>query len=153
MGQAAEGVLAPSTRSANGMLMNMMMMSDENHRDIYISTVAVPPPGRCAACREASRAHPGERLGTLGCRLGCRLPPCPEATSEPVWHVLTAGDPSAQCLRHGFMLHTKYQVVYPFPTFQPAFQLKKDQVVLLNTSYSLVACAVSVHSAGRPPRV
>lgn len=63
---------------------------------------------------------------------------------------LAAGDPSAQCLRHGFMLHTKYQVVYPFPTFQPAFQLKKDQVVLLNTSYSLVACAVSVHSAGRP---
>nr|XP_008540391.1 PREDICTED: DDB1- and CUL4-associated factor 15 [Equus przewalskii] len=107
-----------NTRSANGMLMNMMMMSDENHRDIYISTVAVPPPGRCAACREASRAHPG--------------------------------DASAQCLRHGFMLHTKYQVVYPFPTFQPAFQLKKDQVVLLNTSYSLVACAVSVHSAGRP---
>nr|XP_060486443.1 DDB1- and CUL4-associated factor 15 [Panthera onca] len=105
-----------NTRSANGMLMNMMMMSDENHRDIYISTVAVPSPGRCAACREASRAHPG--------------------------------DPSAQCLRHGFMLHTKYQVVYPFPTFQPAFQLKKDQVVLLNTSYSLVACAVSVHSAG-----
>lgn len=49
------------------------------------------------------------------------------------------------------MLHTKYQVVYPFPTFQPAFQLKKDQVVLLNTSYSLVACAVSVHSAGRLP--
>lgn len=48
------------------------------------------------------------------------------------------------------MLHTKYQVVYPFPTFQPAFQLKKDQVVLLNTSYSLVACAVSVHVAGRP---
>ena len=64
---------------------------------------------------------------------------------------VAAGDPSAQCLRHGFMLHTKYQVVYPFPTFQPAFQLKKDQVVLLNTSYSLVACAVSVHSAGRPP--
>lgn len=62
---------------------------------------------------------------------------------------IAAGDPSAQCLRHGFMLHTKYQVVYPFPTFQPAFQLKKDQVVLLNTSYSLVACAVSAHSAGR----
>ncbi|XP_049644474.1 DDB1- and CUL4-associated factor 15 [Suncus etruscus] len=105
-----------NTRSANGMLMNMMMMSDENHRDIYISTVAVPPAGRCAACQDASLAHPGE--------------------------------PGAQCLRHGFMLHTKYQVVYPFPTFQPAFQLKKDQVVLLNTSYSLVACAVSVHSAG-----
>ncbi|KAM4888040.1 DDB1- and CUL4-associated factor 15 [Thomomys bottae] len=105
-----------NTRSANGMLLNMMMMSDENHRDIYVSTVAVPPAGRCAACQEASRANPG--------------------------------DPSAHCLQHGFMLHTKYQVVYPFPTFQPAFQLKKDHVVLLNTSYSLVACAVSVHTAG-----
>ncbi|XP_076977746.1 DDB1- and CUL4-associated factor 15 isoform X2 [Tamandua tetradactyla] len=91
-----------NTRSASGMPTNMVLMSDENHRDIYISTVAAPPPG----------------------------------------------DPSAQCLQHGFMLHTKYQVVYPFPTFQPAFQLKKDQVVLLNTSYSLVACAVSVHAAG-----
>ncbi|KAK2087492.1 DDB1- and CUL4-associated factor 15 [Saguinus oedipus] len=118
-----------NTRSANGMLMNMMMMSDENHRDIYVSTVAVPPPGR---------------WGKGG------LSPSPRpplwAEREPLWRVV--GDPNAQCLRHGFMLHTKYQVVYPFPTFQPAFQLKKDQVVLLNTSYSLVACAVSVHSAG-----
>lgn len=66
MGYTAEAVLTPSTRSANGMLMNMMMMSDENHRDIYISTVAVPPPGRCAACREASRLHPSKELGALG---------------------------------------------------------------------------------------
>lgn len=61
---------------------------------------------------------------------------------------MPAGERQAHCLRHGFLLHTKYQVVYPFPTFQPAFQLKKDQVVLLNTSYSLVACAVAVHAAG-----
>ncbi|KAM9214409.1 DDB1- and CUL4-associated factor 15 [Leptosomus discolor] len=105
-----------NTRSANGLLVNMMMMSDENHRDIYISAVAMPPPRHCPACRHAALAHPGDR--------------------------------QAHCLRHGFMLHTKYQVVYPFPTFQPAFQLKKDQVVLLNTSYSLVACAVAVHAAG-----
>ncbi|XP_066471000.1 DDB1- and CUL4-associated factor 15 isoform X2 [Tiliqua scincoides] len=101
-----------NTRSANGLLMNVMM-SDENHRDIYISTVAMPPLVHCPSCRDMAIAHPG--------------------------------DPNAKCLQHGFMLHTKYQVVYPFPTFQPAFQLKKDQVVLLNTSYSLVACAVSVH--------
>uniref|UniRef100_A0A663FBX7 DDB1 and CUL4 associated factor 15 n=1 Tax=Aquila chrysaetos chrysaetos TaxID=223781 RepID=A0A663FBX7_AQUCH len=105
-----------NTRSANGLLVNMMMMSDENHRDIYISTVAMPPPRHCPGCRDMALAHPGDR--------------------------------QAHCLRHGFMLHTKYQVVYPFPTFQPAFQLKKDQVVLLNTSYSLVACAVAVHAAG-----
>ncbi|OCT90499.1 DDB1- and CUL4-associated factor 15 [Xenopus laevis] len=93
--------------SGNGMLMNMM--SDENHRDIYISTVSAPPTSPCTDCKES---HIGS------------------------------------CLSHSFMLHTKYQVVYPFPTFQPAFQLKRDNVVLLNTSFSLVACAVSVRSAG-----
>ncbi|XP_068128266.1 DDB1- and CUL4-associated factor 15 [Hyperolius riggenbachi] len=93
--------------SGNGMIMNMM--SDENHRDIYISTVSAPPTSPCVDCRESQ---------------------------------------SGPCLRHSFMLHTKYQVVYPFPTFQPAFQLKKDHVVLLNTSYSLVACAITVHPAG-----
>eukprot|EP00079_Xenopus_tropicalis_P019357 XP_012808941.1 PREDICTED: DDB1- and CUL4-associated factor 15 [Xenopus tropicalis] len=93
--------------SGNGMLMNMM--SDENHRDIYISTVSAPPTSPCTDCKES-------QIGS--------------------------------CLSHSFMLHTKYQVVYPFPTFQPAFQLKKDNVVLLNTSFSLVACAISVHSAG-----
>lgn len=70
----SEAPPAPSTRSANGMLMNMMVMSDENHRDIYISTVAVPPPGRCAACRDASRAHPGEGLGAWGTGRPASLP-------------------------------------------------------------------------------
>ncbi|XP_072005843.1 DDB1- and CUL4-associated factor 15 [Engystomops pustulosus] len=93
--------------SGNGMLMNMM--SDENHRDIYISAVSAPPTSPCTDCRES---------------------------------------PQGPCLLHSFMLHTKYQVVYPFPTFQPAFQLKKDHVVLLNTSFSLVACAISVRPAG-----
>uniref|UniRef100_A0AAZ3R659 DDB1- and CUL4-associated factor 15 WD40 repeat-containing domain-containing protein n=1 Tax=Oncorhynchus tshawytscha TaxID=74940 RepID=A0AAZ3R659_ONCTS len=51
---------------------------------------------------------------------------------------------SGECLGHGYMLNSRYQVVYPFPTFQPAFQLKKDQVIFLNTSYSLVACSVSL---------
>ncbi|KAM9514244.1 LOW QUALITY PROTEIN: DDB1- and CUL4-associated factor 15 [Guaruba guarouba] len=100
-----------NTRSATGLLLNMMMLSDDNHRDIYISIVAAPAPPHCALCRAPA---PGAR----------------------------------QCLCHGFMLHTKYQVVYPFPTFQPAFQLKRDHVVLLNTSYSLVACAVAVRAAG-----
>ncbi|XP_017584980.1 PREDICTED: DDB1- and CUL4-associated factor 15, partial [Corvus brachyrhynchos] len=58
--------------------------------------------------------------------------------------------PGPACLCQGFLLHTKFQVVYPFPTFQPAFQLRKDHVVLLNTSFSLVACAIAVHPAGTP---
>ncbi|KAM8987295.1 LOW QUALITY PROTEIN: DDB1- and CUL4-associated factor 15 [Ara ararauna] len=114
-----------NTRSATGLLLNMMMLSDDNHRDIYISIVAAPAPLHCALCRTPA---PGNRA---------QAPP------------FTPG--ARQCLCHGFMLHTKYQVVYPFPTFQPAFQLKRDHVVLLNTSYSLVACAVAVRAAGGAP--
>ncbi|XP_066196375.1 DDB1- and CUL4-associated factor 15, partial [Sylvia atricapilla] len=113
-----------NTRSAPGLQVNMMLMSDENHRDIYVSAVAVPPPRHCPACR--------------------RAPPTPRCPP---------GEAPRACLRHGFLLHTKFQVVYPFPTFQPAFQLRKDHVVLLNTSFSLVACAIAVHPAGtRDPR-
>uniref|UniRef100_A0A8C2IZQ4 DDB1 and CUL4 associated factor 15 n=1 Tax=Cyprinus carpio TaxID=7962 RepID=A0A8C2IZQ4_CYPCA len=54
--------------------------------------------------------------------------------------------PCGECLQHGYVLNARYQVVYPFPTFQPALQLKKDQVILLNNSYSLVACAISLCS-------
>lgn len=66
-------------------------------------------------------------------------------------HVSSRVSPgSGGCLQHGYVLNSRYQVVYPFPTFQPAFQLKKDQVILLNTSYSLVACGVSL-CPGTPP--
>ncbi|XP_051898028.1 DDB1- and CUL4-associated factor 15 [Pristis pectinata] len=107
-------------RSVNDLLINMVM-SDENDRDIYITTVATPPFVLCPDCRDMA--------------------------------LLNTGEQNAYCLQHGFMLHTKYQVVYPFPTFQPAFQLKKDGVVLLNTSYSLVACAISVNTAGKTGQV
>ncbi|KAG7491431.1 hypothetical protein MATL_G00003470 [Megalops atlanticus] len=67
--------------------------------------------------------------------------PCAQCCPPPTSSIRTGG---GECLEHGFVLNSRYQVVYPFPTFQPAFQLKKDQVILLNTSYSLVACAVSL---------
>ncbi|NWI38563.1 DCA15 factor, partial [Picathartes gymnocephalus] len=50
---------APSTRSAPGLQVNMMLMSDENHRDIYVSAVAVPAPRHCPACHRAGET-PGE---------------------------------------------------------------------------------------------
>ncbi|CAN9509897.1 unnamed protein product [Ophioblennius macclurei] len=71
-------------------------------------------------------------------------PPRPCAQCCPVPSATTIRTGSGECLEHGFVLNSRYQVVYPFPTFQPAFQLKKDQVILLNTSYSLVACGVSL---------
>ncbi|XP_067877355.1 DDB1- and CUL4-associated factor 15 isoform X2 [Heterodontus francisci] len=107
-------------RSVNDLLINMVM-SDENDRDIYITTVATPPYAFCPDCKDVA--------------------------------LLNTDEQNAYCLQHGFMLHTKYQVVYPFPTFQPAFQLKKDGVVLLNTSYSLVACAISVNTTGEKGQI
>ncbi|KAG9472469.1 hypothetical protein GDO78_019412 [Eleutherodactylus coqui] len=106
-GDSSKLIVFGFNTSVSGMLMNMI--TDDNHRDIYVSTVSSPPVTPCTDCRES---------------------------------------PQGSCLLHNFMLYTKYQVVYPFPTFQPAFQLKKDHVVLLNTSFTLVACAVSVHPGG-----
>ncbi|KAJ8383701.1 hypothetical protein AAFF_G00215430 [Aldrovandia affinis] len=71
--------------------------------------------------------------------------PCAQCCPPPFSSIRTGG---SECLEHGFVLNSRYQVVYPFPTFQPAFQMKKNQVILLNTSYSLVACAVSLCPAG-----
>ncbi|KAM9856807.1 DDB1- and CUL4-associated factor 15 [Aulostomus maculatus] len=71
-------------------------------------------------------------------------PPKPCSDCCPVPSTTTIRTGSGECLEHGYVLNSRYQVVYPFPTFQPAFQLKKDQVILLNTSYSLVACGISL---------
>ncbi|CAL8269229.1 unnamed protein product [Gadus morhua 'NCC'] len=68
--------------------------------------------------------------------------PCTQCSPPPAASTTRTG--GGECLEHGYVLNSRYQVVYPFPTFQPAFQLKKDQVILLNTSYSLVACSVSL---------
>ncbi|XP_037107721.1 DDB1- and CUL4-associated factor 15 [Syngnathus acus] len=92
----------------------MNLMSAENYRDISMTIVSMPPPQPCPDC----------------C---CTLP-----------STTSVRNGSGECLEHGYVLNSKYQVVYPFPTFQPAFQLKKDQVILLNTSYSLVACGISL---------
>ncbi|XP_056312408.1 DDB1- and CUL4-associated factor 15 [Danio aesculapii] len=67
--------------------------------------------------------------------------PCKQCCPVASTSVVCVG---GECLEHGYVLNARYQVVYPFPTFQPALQLKKDQVILLNTSYSLVACAISL---------
>ncbi|KAM3865028.1 DDB1- and CUL4-associated factor 15 [Diretmus argenteus] len=75
-------------------------------------------------------------------------PPKPCSHCCPIPSATTIRTGSGECLEHGYVLNSRYQVVYPFPTFQPAFQLKKDQVILLNTSYSLVACGISLCPAG-----
>ncbi len=92
------------------------------------------------------RVHHTHRcIGVLLALTNCSFP-VPSKQTLFCIHVWAGGE----CLQHGYVLNARYQVVYPFPTFQPALQLKKDQVILLNTSYSLVACAISLCS-GKPP--
>lgn len=133
-----------STRSSSSVLMNLMM-SDENNRDIYITIASMPPPKPCSQCcpvpsattiRTGIKTHTHTRYFTV-------LTAFISHTHLTLHHpFLSPG--SGECLEHGYVLNSRYQVVYPFPTFQPAFQLKKDQVILLNTSYSLVACGISL---------
>ncbi|NXH49079.1 DCA15 factor, partial [Dicaeum eximium] len=75
-----------NTRSAPGLQVSMMLMSDENHRDIYVSAVAVPPPRHCPACRRAT-APPGETPGLWD---PCE-PPC--APYEPPGETPGGGTP------------------------------------------------------------
>ncbi|RVE75779.1 hypothetical protein OJAV_G00002350 [Oryzias javanicus] len=77
--------------------------------------------------------------------------PCSQCTPFPLYTTARSG--RGECLEHGYVLNSRYQVVYPFPTFQPAFQLKMDQVILLNTSYSLVACGISFCSGQRSSQI
>ncbi|NWV32774.1 DCA15 factor, partial [Grantiella picta] len=68
-----------NTRSAPGLQVNMMLMSDENHRDIYVSAVAVPPPRHCPACRRAA-APPAPRWSRIS--LGPPLQPPPSLATS-----------------------------------------------------------------------
>ncbi|KAM3624469.1 uncharacterized protein V6R79_023951 [Siganus canaliculatus] len=109
-----------NTRSSSSVLMSLILLNDENNRDIYITVASMPPAKPCSHC-------------------------CPVPSTSTI---RTGG---GECLEHGYVLNSRYQVVYPFPTFQPAFQLKKDQVILLNTSYSLVACGISLCQGKQSP--
>ncbi|NXM43657.1 DCA15 factor, partial [Gymnorhina tibicen] len=67
-----------NTRSAPGLQVNMMLMSDENHRDIYVSAVAVPPPRHCPACRRAPAPPAPQRR-----RIPPGPPPSPATSTTP----------------------------------------------------------------------
>lgn len=131
-----------STRSSSSLLMNLMM-SEENNRDIYITILSMPPTVPCSKCCPVptSMTVPTGGKTKHSSRSGCLVARNP---FPPDGFCIFFPTGNRECLDHGYVLHSRYQVVYPFPTFQPAFQLKKDQVILLNTSYSLVACGISL---------
>uniref|UniRef100_A0A3P9K7V7 DDB1 and CUL4 associated factor 15 n=1 Tax=Oryzias latipes TaxID=8090 RepID=A0A3P9K7V7_ORYLA len=135
-----------NTRSSSSVLMNLMM-SDENNRDIYITIASMPPPRPCSQCSAippATTVHSGNHR---------TAPPQRSLQAASLYDVPAVSTGSSDCLEHGYVLNSRYQVVYPFPTFQPAFQLKKDQVILLNTSYSLVACGISLCSGQQSSQI
>ncbi|XP_063058780.1 DDB1- and CUL4-associated factor 15 isoform X2 [Engraulis encrasicolus] len=117
-----------SSSSASGEVLLNMLMSDEDSTDVYITIISMPPdtptPTPCLTCQ-------------------------PSTSSAAAATATATATPKGECLEHGFVLNAHYQVVHPIPTFQPALQLKKEKVILLNTSYSLVACAISLCQGGK----
>uniref|UniRef100_UPI00358F4A39 DDB1- and CUL4-associated factor 15 isoform X2 n=1 Tax=Myxine glutinosa TaxID=7769 RepID=UPI00358F4A39 len=90
--------------------------ASEDQRDVYVTVLSTPDYRPCHECRHIVHDSYGST---------------------------TEGHRAPKCHCNGFLLHFKYQVVYPFPSFQPSIQLRKDGVFLLNTSYSLLACAIT----------
>ncbi|NWI02857.1 DCA15 factor, partial [Tichodroma muraria] len=111
-----------NTRSAPGLQVNMMLMSDENHRDIYVSAVAVPPPRHCPACRRAA-APPGETLSPCA-------PMSPGLATSPTVPGSPPGEPHppGTSPEPGYVNYTKLR--YVLEPGEPPEDLEDDKISL-----------------------
>ncbi|KAK3092662.1 hypothetical protein FSP39_005589 [Pinctada imbricata] len=84
----------------------------------YITITSIPPLNACTYCNDL-------RIFTDG-----------RITERPM------------CLKHGFTVHTKYELTPPFPPFSPRVQLKISGVAIMNTGDSIVALLVTSDGCG-----
>ena len=48
------------------------------------------------------------------------------------------------CLRHGMTVHTQFDLVAPYPKFEPKISLKRDNCVVVNTGNFLHSITVDM---------
>ena len=48
------------------------------------------------------------------------------------------------CLRHGMTVHTQFDLVAPYPKFEPKISLKRDNCVVVNTGNFLHSVTVDM---------
>ncbi|XP_074642049.1 DDB1- and CUL4-associated factor 15-like isoform X2 [Tubulanus polymorphus] len=53
-------------------------------------------------------------------------------------------NPHTKCLRHGYTVHTRFELAPPYPFFTPKTHLKIDGVAVMNTGDSLIAMSVDL---------
>lgn len=68
---------------------------------------------------------------------GPSLRPCPDCNYGPLSGI------TDKCLKHSFVVHFKYDLMPPFPMFNPSISLKMQDTVLFNTGDFLMALKVS----------
>ncbi|XP_072019398.1 DDB1- and CUL4-associated factor 15-like [Amphiura filiformis] len=143
---------------------------EDIQQDLYLAVCSWPTDASkvmvYGCCTNSSAEHEEEKLLCYVTITGVPSnKPCPKClhmkySAEPingmsgvgsVWtppelmEELSITDPAPpSCLRHGFAVHTKYELAPPFPSFSPKHSLAKDGVAVLNTGDSIIAIAVNV---------
>ena len=84
------------------------------------------------SCRRSSRGDQSHQ---------CYVTVCAGPTWNPcaICKNLSLGERTELCLKHSFVVHFKYDLLHPFPLFNPSINLKIKDTVLFNTGDFLMA--------------
>ncbi|XP_070562650.1 DDB1- and CUL4-associated factor 15-like [Ptychodera flava] len=121
--------------------------SSDEKRQCYITITAVPPISPCKECAELYKSMKNRNNNNYFQDEENSVWNFPEELSDTD---ATQPPPPPRCLKHGLVVHTKYELSPPFPLFAPKFSLKRDGLAVINTGYSLIALGVKVNSTAEP---
>ncbi|XP_071484568.1 DDB1- and CUL4-associated factor 15-like [Diadema antillarum] len=110
-------------------------LTDEEKLLCYVTITAVPAAEPCQACLHL------KYTSDMTTNISSGFNP---SWLPPEFHEDLPTPAAPTCLKHGFAVHTKYELAPPFPSFSPKHSLSKDGVTILNTGYSVIALAVSL---------
>nr|XP_006812606.1 PREDICTED: uncharacterized protein LOC102805067 [Saccoglossus kowalevskii] len=99
----------------------------DEKRQCYVTITAVPPTSPCKECINFQTAMKSQNNNIYNDEIF-------DSDTRP-----------SRCLKHGFVVHTKYELSPPFPLFAPKYSLKRDGLAVINTGYSLIALGVKVY--------
>ncbi|KAJ7377024.1 protein ubiquitination [Desmophyllum pertusum] len=110
---------------------------DEIHEDLHLMVAESPDESQIVVygeirCFKEDQSH---QCYVTVCA-GPSPRPCPVCKYAPL------GGITARCLKHSFVVNFKYDLLPPFPLFNPSTNLKMEDTVLFNTGDFLMALRV-----------
>ena len=87
----------------------------------YMTVTAVPSLHNCQDCVKVANSYDADDLAAA-------------------WNSCVR----LSCLRHGMTVHTQFDLVAPYPTFEPKISLKRDNTVVVNTGNFLHSITVDL---------